>query len=114
MQETQENSVRSLCWEDPLEQGMATGSIILAWKISWTKELGPWGCKESAITEHTYTQTNRNDINCYNISREQIRNSYHNFKNTYPQPIHATTKNIFQGNINILSQECKMHILDVH
>ena len=93
---------------------MATGSIILAWKISWTKEPGPWGCKESDITEYTYTQNNRNYINCYNISREQIRNSYHYFKNTYPPPIHSTTKNIFQGNINILSQECKMHILNVH
>ena len=23
----------SLCWEDPLEEGMATHSIILAWRI---------------------------------------------------------------------------------
>ena len=28
--------VRSLCWEDPLEEGMATNSSILAWRISWT------------------------------------------------------------------------------
>ena len=27
-------------WEDPLEQEMATCSIILAWKIPWTQELG--------------------------------------------------------------------------
>ena len=36
MQETQ---VRSLGWEDPLEKGAATHSIILAWRISWTEEL---------------------------------------------------------------------------
>ena len=27
-------------WEDPLEKEMATHSSILAWKISWTEELG--------------------------------------------------------------------------
>ena len=31
MQETQETWVRSLDWEDPLEEGMATHSSILAW-----------------------------------------------------------------------------------
>ena len=25
-------------WEDPLEEGMATPSSILAWKIPWTEE----------------------------------------------------------------------------
>ena len=33
MQETQEMQVRSLGWEDPLEEEMATHSNILAWKI---------------------------------------------------------------------------------
>ena len=36
----QETWVRSLGWEDPLEKGMATHSSILAWRISWTEELG--------------------------------------------------------------------------
>ena len=31
--------VRSLGQEDPLEEGMATYSSILAWKIPWTEEL---------------------------------------------------------------------------
>ena len=30
----------SLCWEDPLEKGMATHSSILAWRIPWTEEPG--------------------------------------------------------------------------
>ena len=30
--------VRSLDWKDPLEKGMATHSIILAWRIPWTEE----------------------------------------------------------------------------
>ena len=33
--------VRSLGQEDPLEEGMATHSSILAWKITWTE--GPGG-----------------------------------------------------------------------
>ena len=32
--------IRSLGWEDPLEEGMATHSSILAWKIPWTEEPG--------------------------------------------------------------------------
>ena len=37
MQETQ---VRSLGGEDPLEEGTATLSSILAWRIPWTEEPG--------------------------------------------------------------------------
>ena len=40
MQEPQETRVRSLGWEDPLGESMATHSSIFAWKIPWTKEPG--------------------------------------------------------------------------
>ena len=30
----------SLGWEDPLEEGMATHSSTLAWRIPWTEEPG--------------------------------------------------------------------------
>ena len=36
----QKTWVRSLGQEDPLEEGMATHSSILAWRISWTEEPG--------------------------------------------------------------------------
>ena len=39
-QETPETRVRSLGWEDPLEEGMATHSSILAWRAPWTEEPG--------------------------------------------------------------------------
>ena len=32
--------VRSLSQEDPLEEGMATHSSILAWRLPWTEEPG--------------------------------------------------------------------------
>ena len=38
--EMQETLVRPLCWEDPLEKGMATHSSVLTWKIPWTEEPG--------------------------------------------------------------------------
>ena len=41
MQEMQEMMwVWYLGQEDPLEEGMATHSSILAWRIPWTEELG--------------------------------------------------------------------------
>ena len=36
----QETRVQSLGQEDPLEEGMATHSSILAWRIPWTEEPG--------------------------------------------------------------------------
>ena len=56
----QETWVTSLGWEDPLEEGMATHSSILAWRIPWTNSLvgySPWGCKESDTAEATNHRT---------------------------------------------------------
>ena len=33
-----ETWVRSLGWEDPLEEGMTTQPSIRAWRIPWTEE----------------------------------------------------------------------------
>ena len=50
-----ETWVRSLDWEDPLEEGMAINSSILAWRIQWTEEpdSSPQGQKELDMTEVT-------------------------------------------------------------
>ena len=56
MQKMQEMQVQLLSQEDPLEEGMATHSSILAWRIPWTEEPGsysPQGHKESDMTEMT-------------------------------------------------------------
>ena len=39
--------VRSLGGEDPLEEGMATHSSILAWRTPWTEEPGGQQSRES-------------------------------------------------------------------
>ena len=49
-----DTQVRSLGWEDSLQQGMAIHSSIPAWRIPWTEEPGgysPWGRKGSDATE---------------------------------------------------------------
>ena len=40
MLETQEMPVQSPSREDALEEGMATHSSVLAWRVSWTDEPG--------------------------------------------------------------------------
>ena len=56
----QKTWVRPLGWEDSLEEGMATHSSILAWRIPRT-EVGysPLGCKEldKQLTEATEQHT---------------------------------------------------------
>ena len=39
--------VQSLGREDPLEEGMATHSSVLAWRIPWGEELGGLQSMES-------------------------------------------------------------------
>ena len=36
----EKTQVWSLGWEDPLDEGMATHSSILTWRIPWTEEPG--------------------------------------------------------------------------
>ena len=52
----QETWVRSLGWEDPLEEGMTTHSGILAWRIptdrgAWQATVHVYGVSESDKTE---------------------------------------------------------------
>ena len=59
LQERQETRVRSLSWEDALEEEVAAHSSILPRITPWTEEPGglwPSGLKESEMAEHTCTQ----------------------------------------------------------
>ena len=50
------DSIPTIDWEDPLEEGMATQSSILAWRVPWTEEstgLQSMGSKETDMTEVT-------------------------------------------------------------
>ena len=61
MQETQETQVRSLGWGDRLEEGLATHSSILAWRIPWTEEPG----RLQIIQFKSQTQLKRLSMNAY-------------------------------------------------
>ena len=58
----QESWVQSLGQDDPLEEGMATHSSILAWRIPWTEEPGAlqfMGSQRVDMTEQlTHTHEN--------------------------------------------------------
>ena len=63
----QETWVQSLGRDDPLEEGMATHSSLLAWRIPWTEEPGglysPWGSQRDTtehVCAHTHTHTHFN------------------------------------------------------
>ena len=48
----QETWVQPLGQEDPLEEGMATHSSILAWRVPWTEEPGELQCIGSQRVRH--------------------------------------------------------------
>ena len=50
MQETQDTQVRSLGQEDTLEEGMATHSSILAWRIPMDR--GTWRAAVHGVTKY--------------------------------------------------------------
>ena len=51
--DVRDRRVQSLGWEDPLEEEMATHSIILAWEIPWTEEPGRLQSMGSQRVKHS-------------------------------------------------------------
>ena len=51
--EMQETRVQSLGWEDPLQEGMATHSNILAWRIPWTERGAKWATVHGVAQSQT-------------------------------------------------------------
>ena len=47
-----ETQVQSLAREDPLEEGMASHSSVLAWRILWAEEPGGLPSMESQRVRH--------------------------------------------------------------
>ena len=55
----QETWVRSLGWEDPLEEDRTTHSSILAWRTPWTEEPGRLQCMGLQRVRHDYSDLAR-------------------------------------------------------
>ena len=76
---------RKIHLADPLEEGMATHSRVLAWRIPWTEEPGglqstgiqrsPQGCKVSDMTE--WLNTHARTPCCLDLARRSLMNTFH-------------------------------------
>ena len=70
MQETQEMQVWSMGKEDPLEEGMATHSNILVWRIPWREEPDGLQSIGSQRVGHTWS-----DLACTYPAPKQVPGS---------------------------------------
>ena len=73
MQETQETQVQSLGWEDPLEEGMAAHSSILAWRIrmdrgAWWAEVHSTAKSQTQRSTHARTYAYQGDTDYIHVS----------------------------------------------
>ena len=74
--------VRALGREYPLEDGMATHSSILAWRIPWTEE--PEGLQSVG---HRKLDTTESNLACTALGKKQSRRiTYHHLKKTTQNP----------------------------
>ena len=66
--ETQEMQVQSLGREDPLEEGMATHSSILAWRIPWMEELRGLWSKVLQRGKHSWRLSTHLTLGLYGVN----------------------------------------------
>ena len=84
--------VRSLGWEDPLEEGMATHSSILAWRIPWTEEPGGLQSRGSQRVGHDWS-----DLYTHIHTHTHTRGIKYRDTNTRVPP---TTSGMTSGDVN--------------
>ena len=103
-----DTGVQALGWEDPLEEGMATHSSVLAWRIPWTEEaegLQSMGSKRvwhdwSNLSTHAHISMRDLDQNSRNKPKE------FKLKNAHILNVHDHSMNLYhwglkqQGQIN--------------
>ena len=92
MQETQETWVWYLGWEDPLEEGMAIHSSILAWRIPWSEEpgglqsIGSWRIGHNWATKHACMLATHRSSVVQSLSRNNITMEYLNLGHLLSTP----------------------------
>ena len=64
--------VQSLGWEDPLEEGVATHSSVLAWRIPM--ERGTWGATVHGVAE---SQTQLSDFHFFTFTSMLVSTDFH-------------------------------------
>ena len=88
----QETQVRSLGWEDPLEEGMAPHSSILAWRIPWTVQCGPYWATVQWVTK---SQTWLKWLSMH-VQAEELRGD-HSLTQTRPSRYHPPLHKFIQS-----------------
>ena len=103
-----ETWIRSLGREDPLEEGMATHSRILPWRIPWTEDLAgysPLSCKELDTTERLTLSLLRP---CFRKGLEKLTGVQHTLEKstllTQPQRCWKSIKNFNCLSVQSLSR----------
>ena len=76
MQKPQETQVWSLGWKDSLEEGMATHSSILVWRIQWTEEPGGLQSIRWQRVRHDWSDLAHTHV--------KIQTKYHLFSDAFP------------------------------
>ena len=84
----QETWVWSLGWEDPLEEGMAAHSSILAWRIPWTEEPGGLQSMGSQRLRHDWVTSTTYRVNL-RLSSHLSQKSIFILKKKYTHYINA-------------------------
>ena len=70
-----ENWVQSQGWKDPLEEGMATHSSILVWRIPMNR--GTWGATGHGVSESDTTEQLSTAQGYFNIWKYTVIKSIH-------------------------------------
>ena len=97
-----ETQVRSLAWEDPLEESMATHYSSLAWIILWTEEPGGLQSMGFQRVRHNWTDTFRLGKNIQNISDKGLyskykKKSFNSFNKKTNNPLTGRQKKTWTG-----------------
>ena len=73
----QEMWVRSLGWQDPMEEEVATHFIILAWEIPWTEKPGGLqsvhGVAKSQPQLNDFTLTHSQSCHCISMKEDPYK-----------------------------------------
>ena len=93
---TQETWIQPLGWEEPLEEGMATHSSVLAWRIPWTEEPGGLQSMESQSIGHN-SVTKRTRAHARTHTRQELGREGDLFKELAHVTVWAAKSEIYMA-----------------
>ena len=109
MHKIQQTWVRSLAWENPLEEEMATRSSILAWRIPQRRLAGysPKEHKESDTNEHTHMRFLSHIYNTHMINLSESSNAF------YMNPKHSLSHHAHRSNSQLTNRNNQYNKINI-